>query len=1032
MDKEIKQKIIEFNNKFGIQTEFVKDEDVLGYALKNKIYINENEEHDYEKTNKHELLHFFEDTPEFAEMKNNILENNKERIDKIRSDYELRYFGLYSEEEIKAGAIDNEIVIDIMTNNLDFEYENGLKVGDKFLGQVEKSIEEKRYMNLTLKANIKNMNLSDWEKIFVANYYDGKERMLPQGKDKIAGIKEDINNYLNELYNKSEDEMKIDRHSPEVIREFESEIKALRTRGEDINNIQLLEENSEKGYEKIASESEKHLYEEYKHIVDLLKGLDYEPAFKAMMLNETLTKIYKLDVENEEEKTIVKKRDLNNSIAGHMILNEQTLDVMYKNVNDIDQYDRNFANLYFASVEIFKNKIAEENLISLEGVETFNKGEWRKYKGKSSDEKNYLENAEKLATLVQDTPWCTRQLASSQLAEGDFYVFVDNDKKNPKPHIAVKMNGNSIDEVRGIKNGNAQELEEEYRDVAISFLENNKEIENGKEWYEKEEWNKRLIEYKKKIEDGTLEKEEVPKLLEDLKRKDYKSHGGENSNRVELKKSINKIKVMLAEYYGYYECKEEEIYVGDQLDFSELDVEVNPYKVIIGNAKFEDSKVSDIGKLKYIVGNADFSHSKIKSLGELESIGGDAFFNGLEIEDLGKLKSIGGNAIFLDSKIKDLEKLKSIGGNCFVNKINNIKFDFEQLEYLGGIIGDRDYYFSSSYDDDDYKKKHSITLEEIKKQQSKEKNILARVTKYLEYKEIIENRKEWYEKEEWNKRLIEYKKKIEEGTLEKEEVPRLVEDLVRVDYKSHDGENLNKVELKKIIGKAKPIFAQYYECEEEEIYVGDRLEFEYELDVEVNPYKVIIGNAKFNYSKVSDIGKLKYIVGDADFGDSKIKSLGELESIGGDAHFGVSKIKDLGKLKSIGGDAYFGASMIKSLGELENIGGDAYFWNSVIRNLGKLKSIAGECIVDKINDIKFNIEQLEYLGGVIREKRFYGDEIRKTITLEEIKKQRSKEKNEKINALAKATKDLEYDKIEEGKEVLKEITKEKDKEEKNI
>ena len=259
MNEEIKQKIIEFNNKFGIQTEFVKDEDVLGYALNNKIYINENEEHDYEKTNKHELLHFFEDTQEFAEMKNNILENNKERIDKIRSDYELRYFGLYSEEEIKAGVIDNEIVIDIMTNNLDFEYENGLKVGDKFLGKVEKSIEEKRYMNLTLKANIKNMNLSDWEKIFVANYYDGKERMLPQGKDKISGIKEDINKYLEELYNKNEDEMKIDRHSPEVIREFESEIKALRTRGEDINNIQLLENNKEKGYERIAGESEKHL-----------------------------------------------------------------------------------------------------------------------------------------------------------------------------------------------------------------------------------------------------------------------------------------------------------------------------------------------------------------------------------------------------------------------------------------------------------------------------------------------------------------------------------------------------------------------------------------------------------------------------------------------------------------------------------------------------------------------------------------------------------------------------------------------------
>ena len=47
--------------------------------------------------------------------------------------------------------------------------------------------------------------------------------------------------------------------------------------------------------------------------------------------------------------------------------------------------------------------------------------------------------------------------------------------------LPQKMNGNEIDEVRGIQNGNAQELEEEYRDVALSFLENNQDIQNGKE-----------------------------------------------------------------------------------------------------------------------------------------------------------------------------------------------------------------------------------------------------------------------------------------------------------------------------------------------------------------------------------------------------------------------------------------------------------------------------------------------------------------------------------------------------------------------
>jgi len=39
----------------------------LGYALGSTIYINEALKQDYERTNKHELLHFFEETEEQAE-----------------------------------------------------------------------------------------------------------------------------------------------------------------------------------------------------------------------------------------------------------------------------------------------------------------------------------------------------------------------------------------------------------------------------------------------------------------------------------------------------------------------------------------------------------------------------------------------------------------------------------------------------------------------------------------------------------------------------------------------------------------------------------------------------------------------------------------------------------------------------------------------------------------------------------------------------------------------------------------------------
>ena len=57
MDNQTKERIIEFNKRFGLNTEFITDESVLGYALNNTIYINEGIEQDYERTNKHELLH---------------------------------------------------------------------------------------------------------------------------------------------------------------------------------------------------------------------------------------------------------------------------------------------------------------------------------------------------------------------------------------------------------------------------------------------------------------------------------------------------------------------------------------------------------------------------------------------------------------------------------------------------------------------------------------------------------------------------------------------------------------------------------------------------------------------------------------------------------------------------------------------------------------------------------------------------------------------------------------------------------------
>lgn len=695
----INKEIEDFNKTFGIETVFYYDDkSICGYEENNIIYLNLNSKKDLKNVNMHELLHFFEETEMFNKIKERVISSLKENgtFDNLKEEYELKYFGIYSIDEIEKGIINNEIVIDVLVG--DFPYFKKEELEDlckEILKAEKKETDNRRYLILNMNNNIRNMNISKWEKIFASNYYknknyDGNTPSFPSN-NKEQVIKEDIKKELNKLYNLDKDTFKISLDSQSLIREYESELKALEQRGEK-DKANYIRNNKTKALEELSNIYSEKLYEEYKHIVDFIKNANYEDAFKALMLRETLLKVYK----KYDDKVIVKQRKLNETIEGHMLLNEKVLNVIY---NNLDTYE-NFKELYYAGVAEFNNVVREASEVTLKNVNTYDMGRWIKFDGRASDNENYAENVIKLKTLVQDTPWCTKTLASTQLEQGDFYVFIDNDNK---PHIAVKMNGNEIDEVRGIKNGNNQELEEEYRDVAISFLENNKDIKNGGNWLDKEEWNKRLIRYSKKIDDGTFNSEETPKLIEDLFRSDYKSNFNANSNLEELKK-LPKIKKYLAEYYncaeeeiciGYYKPKEEtrcpyKIILGDA-GFSYSGVtDLGDLRIIGGDAYLKGSKITDLGELQIIGRNAYFNYSKVTDLGELQKIGGDAYFNDSEITDLGDLQSIGLEAYFSHSNVTDLGKLQSIGG--FVNFVNTKITNLGNLQSIGGSA-----YFYDSY-----------------------------------------------------------------------------------------------------------------------------------------------------------------------------------------------------------------------------------------------------------------------------------------------------------------------------------------------
>ncbi len=550
MTESYKNRIVSLNKRLGLKTEFIQDDNILGYALNDTIYLNDSIDNDLYKTNLHELLHFYEDNEMFITYKNIILEQIEMYVPELRDRYALRYAGLYSEEEIKNGVIDNEIVIDFLVdeykNNYEVDIDNNLRLGNMVLRSIKNNIADKRYLTLTVRSNVKAMKLPKWDKIFAENYY-GKQDLFGEihnypSANREEVIKEDIKKSLDRLYNLKLNDFRIDPNSEDVLRYYQNTTKALMERGATSNGFL---ENRDSYLRDIADKFSKQLYEEYKHVLNIIKNSSYDDSFKYLMLNETLTKAYKRE---NNSNTIIKKRNLHKTIQGLMTFNNAILDTIY-NYSD----ENSLSNIYFAALEIYSNTLAGNNEVSIENVDTYNKGTWIKFEGKGLNNDDYIKNAYDLASLISKTQWCTKLTASTTLADGDFYVFIDNDNK---PHIAVKMKGNTIDEVRGISGGSNQELETEYRDVAVSFLMNNSSIQNGIEWLQKEEWNRRLVSYKNKIQNNDLESINIDELMSDLEHIDYKSHSSSNSALDKLWRIIRETPTLvdkIREHYGYKE-----------------------------------------------------------------------------------------------------------------------------------------------------------------------------------------------------------------------------------------------------------------------------------------------------------------------------------------------------------------------------------------------------------------------------------------------------------------------------------------------
>lgn len=135
-------------------------------------------------------------------------------------------------------------------------------------------------------------------------------------------------------------------------------------------------------------------------------------------------------------------------------------------------------------------------------------------------------------------------------------------------------------------------------------------------------------------------------------------------------------------------------------------------------------------------------------------------------------------------------------------------------------------------------------------------------------------------KEEWNVRLGMYIEKINAKTFTKQDVPKLLDDLFG--QYQEEADNPIRSELKSRLDEIKGFIAEYYECNEDEVCIGNYMcGFD-----DIMPYVVILGNLDFDLSELLSLEKLRFIAGNADFSDSCLTSIGSLEYIGGKVNWG--------------------------------------------------------------------------------------------------------------------------------------------------
>lgn len=494
--------------------------------------------------------------------------------------------------------------------------------------------------------NEANLEMEFWDKIFWQNHAIQIDNKF-NAKNEVT---QKINETLKELCNLEPDFFSIDTQKNPFL---EKEIEHFQNGLADEETARFVSQHKQKIQTETALLWAERNMNDYQKLAEFLKNSNYPNSFKALVLEEALFNTFRF----QGSKLLVEKRQPHKTICDLPNFSGIVIDHIFQNAKNGSSFKtlyKNAQDLFYAEKEKAEQSAKTKNL------ETFGKGTWIVFPSKAKDKTHFEKNVHDLKELINKNQidWCTgHDSGDIQLAKGDFCVFVDNNKK---PRIAVLLSGSTLEEIRGIKNGFSQEIEDEFRDVAIEFLQNNLHLANAKEWLAKEEWNERLVNYTKQIKNKTFQKQQIPFMLQDLVKDDYKAHFNENSNKVALREALQEINDMMCEHLKIPKnskiCYE---FVTEGKARRNADAEY-----IFGSLCLFGfvARNGELKNIKKVFGSVSLKNCSI-DLKNLETIGQNlSLYGNLENLDLGVL-SVGKNVEAFGAEFTTLKNLEQVGGN---------------------------------------------------------------------------------------------------------------------------------------------------------------------------------------------------------------------------------------------------------------------------------------------------------------------------------------------------------------------------------